>query len=308
MMHVTLRQLKVFESVGRHLSFTRAAEELHLSQPAVSMQIKQMEEHIGVSLLEQFGKKNYLTEAGQEMLHYSREILRLLDEAEGVVEDLRGVRRGTLSIAVATTANDFATQLLAAFSKENVNIQYKLNVTNRQTLLDELEANEADIVIMGRPPRNMRLVAEPFMDNPLVVIAPFDHPLVNEKNISLKRLAKETFVVREKVSGTRIAMERFLEQHGVVAASSMEMTSNEAIKHAVQAGLGLGIVSAHTVRLELETGKLRILDIEHFPILRHWYLVHREGKRLSPVANEFREYVLKRAEEFASLPISTRNT
>ena len=307
-MHVTIRQLKVFESVGRHLSFTRAAEELHLSQPAVSMQIKQMEDHIGVPLLEQFGKKNFLTEAGREMHHYSREILRLLDEADGVMEDLRGVRRGTLSIAVATTANDFATQLLAAFSKENVNIQYKLNVTNRQTLLDELEANKTDIVIMGRPPRNMRLVAEPFMDNPLVVIAPFDHPLTKERNISLKRLAEETFVVREKVSGTRIAMERFLEQHGVVAASSMEMTSNEAIKHAVQAGLGLGIVSAHTVRLELETGKLCILDIEHFPILRHWYLVHREGKRLSPVANEFREYVLKRAEEFASLPINTGNT
>ncbi|MDH5546372.1 MAG: LysR family transcriptional regulator [Gammaproteobacteria bacterium] len=302
MLHVTLRQLKVFESVGRHLSFTRAAEELHLSQPAVSMQIKQLEDHVGVSLLEQFGKKNFLTEAGREMLHYSREILGLLDEAEGVLEDLRGVRRGTLNIAVATTANDFATQLLAAFSQQFGNIQYKLDVTNRQTLLDELENNQTDLVIMGRPPRDLKLVAEPFMDNPLVVIAPPDHPLVNETNISLKRLVQETFVVREKVSGTRIAMERFFQQYGFEAASRMEMTSNEAIKHAVQAGLGLGIVSAHTVRLELEIGKLKLLNVEHFPILRHWYLVHREGKRLSPVAKRFSEFVLEQAEKFASLP------
>lgn len=302
MMHLTLRQLKVFESVGRHLSFTRAAEELHLSQPAVSMQIKQLEAQTGVPLLEQFGKKNFLTEAGREMLHYSREILRLLDEAEEVLDDLRGVRRGTLHVAVATTANDFATHLLAAFAREFGDIQYKLDITNRQTLLDQLEANQTDVVIMGRPPRDLPLVTEPFMDNPLVVIAPAHHPRAKEKNIPLKELSKETFVVREKESGTRIAMERFFEQHGVQMASSMEMTSNEAIKHAVQAGLGLGIVSAHTVRLELETKKLVILDVQSFPILRHWYIVHREGKRLSAVAQEFKAYVLKHAQQFAQLP------
>ncbi len=306
-MHVTLRQLKVFESVGRHLSFTRAAEELHLSQPAVSMQIKQMEEHLNVVLLEQFGKKNFLTEAGRELLHYSREILRLLDEAETVLDDLRGVRTGTLQISVATTANDFATQLLAAFSKEFEGIKYKLDITNRQTLLDQLETNQTDLVIMGRPPANLPLTAEAFMDNPLVIVAPADHPLVNEKNIPLKKLSKETFVVREKESGTRIATERFFQQHGISMASSIEMTSNEAIKNAVQAGLGLGIVSVHTVRLELETGKLRILDVQSFPILRHWYIVHRKGKRLSAVAEEFKNYVSTYAEKYAALPKILKN-
>jgi len=301
MLHVTIRQLKVFESVAKYLSFTRAAEELHLSQPAVSMQIKQLEEQVGLQLLEQIGKKNYLTEAGREILHYSREILNLLDEAEEVVNDLSGVKRGTLQIAVATTANEFATQLLAAFSKLHGGIKYKLDVTNREALLAELVNNETDLVIMGRPPRELKLVTEPFMDNPLIVIAPPDHPLLSQGKISLQLLQEETFVVREKVSGTRIAVERFLMQHGVNMNFSMEMTSNEAIKQAVQAGLGLGIVSAHTVRLELETGRLAVLDVDKFPILRHWYLVHKEGKRLSSVAKEFHQFVLDKAEQFSTI-------
>ncbi len=298
-MHVTLRQLKVFEAVGRHLSFTRAAEELYLSQPAVSMQIKQLEGQLSVTLIEKFGKKNGLTEAGREMLHYSREILRLLDEAEEVLDDLRGVRRGTLQIAVATTANAFAAQLLAAFSREFGGIQYKLDITNRQTLLDQLEANQTDLVIMGRPPANLPLVAESFMDNPLVVIAPPHHPLATQQSIPLGKLSNETFVIREKVSGTRIAMERFFKKHGGKIESKIEMTSNESIKNAVQAGLGLGIISTHTMRLELEVKKLVILDVQSFPILRHWYVVHRQGKRLSSVAEEFKKFVLARAGEFA---------
>ena len=301
-MRVTLRQLKVFESVSRHLSFTRAAEALHLSQPAVSMQIKQLEAQLSVTLIEQFGKKNGLTEAGHEMLYYSREILRLLAEAEEVLDDLRGVRRGTLQIGVATTANAFATQLLAAFSREFGGIQYKLDITNRQTLLDQLETNQAGLVIMGRPPSNLPLVAESFMDNPLVVIAPPNHSLAKQQNIPLDELSNETFVIREKVSGTRIAMERFFKQHGGKIASKIEMTSNEAIKNAVQAGLGLGIVSVHTMQLELEVKKLVILDVQSFPILRHWYVVHREDKRLSSVAEEFKKFVLVRAGEFAQLP------
>ncbi|MDH5693179.1 MAG: LysR family transcriptional regulator [Gammaproteobacteria bacterium] len=302
MLHITIRQLRVFESVARHLSYTRAAEELYLSQPAVSMQIKQLEEHLGIPLFEQLGKKNYLTAAGKEMHHYSREMLRLLDEAEGVLQDIKGLHRGTLDISVATTANDFATRLLAAFSKEYEDLNYRLDVTNRGTLLDQLVANEKDLVIMGRPPRDMDLEVVPFMDNPLVVIASLDHELTKKKSIPLSRLTQETFVVRERASGTRIAMERFLSDHGVDVVTSMEMTSNEAIKQAVQAGLGLGVVSIHTVRLELETGRLKILDVEDFPIMRHWYVVHRKGKRLSPVASAFKEFILNQASEFELLP------
>lgn len=307
MLNVTLRQLKVFESVARNLSYTRAAEELHLSQPAVSMQIKQMEDHIGVPLLEQFGKQNFLTEAGREMLHYSQNILRMLDEAEEVLRDMQGLRYGSLDIAVATTANDFAARLLAAFSQEFEQLNYRLDVTNRRSLLEHLENNTKELVIMGSPPRGMGLEAVPFMVNPLVVIAAPEHPLAKEKNIPLERLTKETFVVREKESGTRIAMTRFFAEHDIEVLTSMEMTTNEAIKQAVQAGLGLGLVSLHTLRLELETKRLVILDAEDFPILRHWYLVHKKDKRLSAVAQAFKDFVLSRADEFASVPDSLRS-
>ncbi|MDX1812067.1 MAG: LysR family transcriptional regulator, partial [Gammaproteobacteria bacterium] len=268
MLNITVRQLMVFNSVAKHLSFTRAAEELHLTQPAVSMQIKQLEEVIGHKVLEQFGKKNYLTAAGKEMQYYARQILGLIEETEEVMEDLRGLRRGTLDISVATTGNEFATRILAAFSQENEDLNYRLDVTNRETLIAQLNNNEKDLVIMGRPPEGIDVEMEPFLENPLVVIAAADHPLTKRENISLKELVKYTFVVREKASGTRKAIERFFENHGVTMSSSMEMTSNEAIKHAVQAGLGLGIVSIHTIVLEMETRRLAILNVKDFPILR----------------------------------------
>lgn len=296
-MNVTFRQLKVFEAVARHLSFTQAAQELHLTQPAVSMQIKQLEEEVGLPLFEQLGKKVFLTQAGEEMYHYSRSIANELSEAEEVLEQLKGVKRGHLVLAVASTANYFATRILAAFSKQFPDVTFSLDVTNRAVLLQQLEHNEADIVIMGRPPADMHLIMEPFMENPLVVIAPPNHPLVSVKQVQLSDLKDEPFLFREKGSGTRIAMERFFEDHGVTLKTGMEMASNEAIKQAVEAGLGLGIVSIHTLELELETRRLAVLNVREFPILRHWYLVHREGKRLSPVAEEFRRFVLNEAKQ-----------
>ncbi|MCW9025327.1 MAG: LysR family transcriptional regulator [Gammaproteobacteria bacterium] len=291
-MNLTFRQIKVFQAVARHLSYTQAAQSLHLSQPAVSMQVKQLEENIGLPLFEQMGKKIYLTDAGNEFFNYSQEITRLLDEADEVMESLKGIRGGKLSVSVASTANYFATRMLADFSREYGGVTISLDVTNRRGLLDQLINNETDLVIMGRPPRDLDLVTEPFMDNPLVVIAPPDHPLVKEKNIPMKTLQQETFVMRESGSGTRIAMQRFFSEQGVSLTTGMEMTSNEAIKQAVEAGLGLGIVSIHTLELELETGRIALLDAESFPILRHWYVVHREGKRLSQAAQAFRQFVL----------------
>lgn len=304
-LNVTLRQLKVFEAVARNLSFTRAAEELFLSQPAVSMQIKQLEGNIGVPLFEQLGKKIYLTEGGREFYRYSRAISQILIEAEQVLAELKGVKRGRLDISVATTANYFATRLLAVFSKQYEHLNYRLDVTNRETLLQQLEANEKDLVIMGRPPDDLDLVAEPFMENPLVVIAQPGHALAGQ-SVALERLRQETFVVRERGSGTRIAMERFFTERGVQIHTGMEMSSNEAIKQAVQAGLGLGIVSVHTLSLELETRRLALLDVEGFPILRHWYVVHRRGKRLTAVAQAFKEFVLAQAEALLQGKDSTR--
>ena len=301
-LNITFRQLRVFESAARHLSYTRAAEELHLSQPGVSMQIKQLEEVIGLPLFEQIGKKMHLTPAGHEIFTYSQRIGHLLDEAEVVVKELKGVESGRLAISVATTASHFATRLLAAFSQRYEGVTISLDITNRASLRDQLDNNVPDLVIMGQPPEGLDVKSETFMENPLVIIAPANHPLTKESNIPLKHFENEHFVVREAGSGTRIAIRRFFEQHGVSFHTGIEMSSNEAIKQAVEAGLGLGIVSIHTLELELETGRLTILDVEDFPIMRQWHIVQRSGKRLSPVAQAFKQFVLDEAEHFICLP------
>lgn len=302
MLHLTFRQLSVFEAVARHLSFSRAARELHLTQPAVSMQIKQLEENVGTALFEQLGKKIYLTEAGRELSHYSRVIAQQLSEVEAVLAELKGLQRGKLNISVASTANYFAPQLLATFSQRFPAATVSLNVTNRQALLRQLENNELDMAIMGRPPEGLDLVAESFMENPLVVIAPIHHPLAGVGTIPLARLGEETFLIREEGSGTRMAMTRFFDTNRVTLHAGMEMSSTEAIKQAVQAGLGLGVVSLHTVELELEANRLKILDVQGFPIRRHWYIVHRKDKRLSTVAQAFKSFLLQEAHAVVSHP------
>jgi LysR family transcriptional regulator, low CO2-responsive transcriptional regulator len=301
-MHLTLRQIEVFNAVARHQNYTRAAEELHLSQPAVSMQIRQLEEGIGLPLFEQVGKQMHLTDAGDQMYIYGREIAGLLDEAEIVFEAIKGVQHGNLSISVATTASHFATRLLAEFAKQHEGITISLDVTNREALRRQLENNEPDLVIMGQPPEGVDVEAAAFMDNPLVMIAPAQHSLIGQKKIPLSHFANENFVAREPGSGTRGATRRFFEEHGVAFNTGIEMTSNEAIKQAVEAGLGLGIVSIHTLELELETRRLHILDVQDFPIMRHWYVLQRKGKRLSPAAQAFKEFVLKQASQFIRLP------
>ncbi|MCX7626964.1 MAG: LysR family transcriptional regulator [Methylophilaceae bacterium] len=291
MLHLTLRQLRVFNAVASELSFSRAAGKLHLTQPAVSMQIKQLEENIGLPLFEQIGKKIYLTEPGREFQRYCNTILQQLQEAETMFADFKDMS-GKLTICVASTASYFTPRLLADFCKRYPKAQVSLNVTNRETLLRRLENNEVDMTIMGRPPEDLDLEATPFMENPLVIIAPPDHPLAQARSIPLARLAQETFLVREQGSGTRIAMERFFAERGIRLTTGTEMSTNEAIKQAVQAGMGLGILSMHTVALELETARLVVLDVQGFPIQRYWYVVHRKGKRLSRVAQAFKDYLL----------------
>jgi DNA-binding transcriptional LysR family regulator len=298
-MNITLRQLEVFEAVARNRSFTRAAEELHLSQPAVSMQIRQLEENLGLPVFEHIGKKFFLTDPGQEMFQYARRIAEILAQAEELLEETRDAERGRLSLSVATTAGYFATRLLSEFAARFPKVSYSLDVTNRETLLSQLESNERDLVIMGEPPADMDLVYEPFMENPLVVVAPPDHPLAGRRNIPLAELEQQRFVVRERGSGTRAAIERFFARKKVAFHTAMEMSSNEALKQAVQAGLGLGIVSIHTLELELEAGRLVMLHVQSFPILRQWYIVHRRGKRHSPVARAFMEFVLREARNYA---------
>jgi len=295
MLHLTLRQLKVFESVARHLSYSRAADELHLTQPAVSMQIKQLEDNISLPLFEQLGKRIYLTEAGRELYQYSRLISQQLADMEVALDELKGMERGKLNISVVTTANYFAPHLLAKFCQRYSGVTVSLNVSNRETVLKQLTDNLIDLAIMGQPPEDLDIDSESFMENPLVVIAPPHHPLCQERQIPVKRLEKEIFLVRESGSGTRSAMERFFAEHQIKINKGMETDTTEAIKQAVQAGMGLGIMSQHTAELELETNRLKILDVQGFPIIRYWHVVNRKNKRLSGVANAFREFLLKEA-------------
>ena len=301
-MHLTLRQLAVFEAVAKHMNFSRAAAELHLSQPAASMQVKQLEGNIGLPLFEQLGKKIFLTEAGRELLHYARGIRHQLEEAQLTLEELKGLQRGTLHLTMASTANYFAPQLIAAFLRQHPNIKITLDVTNRAGLLQALDDNRTDMAIMGRPPEDHDLVGTPFMDNPLVIIAPPAHPLARRKRIALSELAEEPFIVREQDSGTRIAADRFFVEHGIRMIAGMEMSRSEAIKQAVMAELGLGIVSLHTIEMELALKRLVVLKVEDFPIMRHWHIVYRKGKRFAAVPKAFKEFVKAHAQELTQPP------
>lgn len=301
-MHVTLRQLAIFNMVADKLSYTQAASELHLTQPAVSLQVRKLEDSVGLPLFEQLGKQIYLTQAGQELLRYSREIFSQLGEAREMLAQMKDISRGTLLLSVATTASSFTSRLVAAFLDQMPGATVRLDVSNRGTLLRQLRDNEKDLVIMGQPPADMDLVVEPFMTNPLVVIAPSSHPLAGRRKLSLQRVAEEPFVLREPASGTRAAMERLFQEHGLRPLIQAEIADNESLKEAVSAGLGLGVVSMHTVDLHLQSGRLMVLDVEHFPIQRKWYLVYREGKRLSPIALAFKSFV------FSQIPEQSRPT
>ena len=296
MLNFTLRQLQVFEKVASHLNYSRAAEELYLSQPAVSMQIKQLEVNIGLPLFEQMGKKIFLTEAGRELFHYSRNIAQQLAEVEAMFDEMKGLGQGRLTLSVVNTANYFTPRLLAEFCRRYPNINVILQVANRDAVLKQLAGNSTDLAIMGQPPGGLDIVAESFMDNPLVVIAAPNHPLARLKRVKFARLAQETFLSREPGSGTRSAMERVFAEHQIQPHISMEMETNEAIKQAVQAGMGLGILSLHSIELELETKRLAMLNVEHFPLLRHWFVAHRSSKRLSSAALAFKEFLLGAAD------------
>jgi DNA-binding transcriptional LysR family regulator len=296
MLPLSLRQLQVFESVARHLSHSRAAAELFLSQPAVSMQIKQAEQTIGLPLFEQAGKKLFLTEAGREMLRYARSMLQLMQEMETVFDEMKGLERGHLNISVVSTANYFMPQLLAKFIGAHPKIKVSLSVANRDAVIKQLAENIADLAIMGQPPEGTDMVAEPFMQNPLVVIAAPTHPLARTKKIQPRQLMSETFLLREQGSGTRGVVERFFASHKLPLPAHMEMDTNEAIKQSVQAGMGIGIISRHGIEFELEAKRLIVLDVDRFPIVRHWYIVHRKDKRFSTATQEFQRFLLEESQ------------
>jgi DNA-binding transcriptional LysR family regulator len=295
MQHVSLRQLRVFEAAATHRSFSRAAEMLHLTQPGVSMHIKELETNAGLALFERVGKRLFVTEAGQELLTRAREIVRSLKDAEDALDALKGLRRGRINLAVVSTAKYFVPQLLAAFRREYPDLEMRLAVNNRNSVIEQLVANEVDLAIMGRTPQTLDTVAEPFAENPHVVIAPPEHPLASRRWIAEATVAKETFIVREPGSGTRLAMQQFFEERQLTCNVGMEMASNETIKQAVMAGMGVSFISRHTIELELQMRRLVILDVRGTPVIRLWHVAHLARKRLSPTAAAFKAFVLAHA-------------
>ncbi|MFM0738735.1 LysR family transcriptional regulator [Paraburkholderia xenovorans] len=293
MRNATLRQLKIFETVARHLSFSRAADELYLTQPAVSTQLKQLEEHAGLALFEQLGKKIYLTPAGSEMLHYARSIIDQFREMDGAMDRLQGIAGGQLNVAVISAGDYFFPRLLGEFARRNQGVRLNLAVHNREELLHQLAHNLTDLAIMVRPPRDLDTLNESFAPHPYVIVAPPLHPLVGKKRISLATLSKEPFIVREKGSDTWHSMqESFAGGIGRLNVA-MEIRSTETIKQAVIAGMGIAFLSAHTISLELQVGNLAVLDVAGFPAMLDWYVVHRKNKRLPPAALAFKEFLIR---------------
>ncbi len=289
--NATLRQLKVFEAVARNLSFTRAAEELYTTQPTVSIQLKQLTDIVGQPLLEQIGKKVFLTDAGRELLKVCRDIFEGLSRFDMLISDMKGVKAGRLQLAVITTAKYFVPRLLGMFCQRYPGIDVSLKVDNRERLLQRMTDNQDDLYVLGQPPEHMEVELKPFLENPMVVLAARDHPLAGLKNIPPQRLTDEPFLMREPGSGTRLATEKFFRERGVKLKVRMELGSNEALKQAVAGGLGIAVLSAHTLALERSADELVILDVEGFPIRRHWYLAYAKDKQLSVVAQAFLEFL-----------------
>ncbi|MEW6497989.1 MAG: LysR substrate-binding domain-containing protein [Cyanobacteriota bacterium] len=298
MKQATLHQLKVFEAVARHNSFTRAAEELFLTQPTVSMQVKQLTKAVGMPLFDQVGKRLYLTQAGEELVKTCRQVFEQLDQFEMTVADLKGLKQGRLRLAVITTAKYFVPRLLGPFCQRYPGIDISLQVTNHEHILNRLNENLDDLYVMSQLPETIEVSYQPILANPLVVLAPADHPLAQETNIPLERIAAEPFIMREPGSGTRKAIQHLFDQQGLVLKVRLDLGSNEAIKQAIAGGLGISVLSLHTMALEGAHSQLTILDVEHFPIERYWYAVYPNGKQLSIVARAFLEYLLTEGKQF----------
>lgn len=288
---VTLKQLRIFERVAAHASHSKAAADLHLTQPAVSLQVKELEGMLGGALFEARGRGIVLTEFGQAALAHARSVLASAHDFEETVRGFALSERGTLRLGFISAGDYFVGELVKGFLAEVPAAGIDLSISNRAGLTAALIERSVDIAIMGRPPVNQALEALPFAPHPNVIIAAPSHPLAREKRIPLSRIAQETFIVREPDSGPRLAFEAHFSRHGTVPKISMEIRSNETIKQCVMAGLGVGFLSAHVVGLEQRSGLVEVLDVEGFPVMRRWYIVTVEGRQLPPVAQRFRDFL-----------------
>jgi len=297
MLNATFRQLRVFCEVAKGLSFARAAEALHLTPPAVTMQVKELESQLGLPLFERQGRQVSLTTAGEYFLVYARRLLATLKEADDAMARFKSAESGLLSVGLVSTAKYFVPALLARFHDEHPGVEVKLSVCqNREQLVSLLQSGEVDLAVMGRPPKELATRAEPFAAHPQVFVAAPTHALSALDHVPLEALANQRFIAREAGSGTRKVMDDFLREHHLAPRIAMEMPSNETIKQAVMAGMGVSFLSLHTLGLELRAGALKLLDVEHTPVMRTWNLVRMQSKLLSPAAEAFRYFMLEHAE------------
>lgn len=290
--NLTLRQLQIFTSAASHVSFARTAEELHLTQPAVSMQIKQLEDTVGLPLFERRGRGLALTEAGEKLSHHAMRILGELRDAKETLEALKGANTGSITVGLISTAKYFAPKLLARYSEQFPAVDVRFLIGNRENLLKLLLDYGIDLAIMGRIPSDLDAVSEPLATHPHVIIAPASHPLRDARRFDMHELRKETFLLREQGSGTRTVAEEMFKHHIFQPRKTVTLGSNEAIKQAVMAGMGVSLLSLHTLLLELRTGEISVLDVDGTPIMRTWHIVHMAAKRLSPACATFRRFML----------------
>ena len=297
----TLRQLDIFLVLARELSVSRAAEKLYVTQPAVSMQMKQLEEAVGLPLFEQTGRRMRLTDAGQDFERYAHAAMAQFRELDDAMAQRLGMQKGKIELAVVSTAKYFVPMLLVRFRQKFPAIEVVLHIHNREAITNMLARNEVDLVIMGRAPAKVECCATPFATNPMGIVSAPEHPLSRRRRAPISILRDQQFVVREKGSGTRNSMERLFEDHGISPPIVMEMPSNETIKQAVMAGMGLSFLSLRTVRHELASGHLTLLDLEGLPLTRHWHVTHLASKRLSPAAGAFKAFLIEEAGALVNL-------
>jgi LysR family transcriptional regulator, low CO2-responsive transcriptional regulator len=289
----SLRQMKAFATVARHKSFIRAAEELHLTPPAISLQVSQLEREVGLPLFERRGRTVSLTMPGEYLLVYARRILGTLKEAEDAMARLQGAQTGRVTIGMVSTAKYFMPRLLARFREEHRGVELRMAIGNRETLVEQLRNAEVDLAVMGRPPKEIDARGELFAEQPHAIVASPQHRLAGLREITPAMLSGEEFIVREPGSGTRAAMEQFFREHRIAPPRVMETTSNETIKQAVIANMGLAFLSLHTTGLEVQSKLMVVLDVLDLPMIRRWHIVHLQGKPLSPAAEAMRYFVLE---------------
>lgn len=298
MRNITLKQFRLLRAAARGGSFVAAAKAGHVSPPAVTMQMQQLEVDAGLPLFERDGRAFRLTDAGRELLACAEKIEAVLADCDAGLAALKSLASGRVAVGVVSTAKYFAPQMLAAFARTHPGIDIELVIGNREDTIAAFKAGRLDVAVMGRPPEGVEVESAPIGEHPQVIIAPPDHPLAKQRAIPPQDIAGETLLMRETGSGTRLLAERFLAKHRIKPRIGMEIGSNETIKQAVIAGLGIAFISAHTIASEIHDRRLAILDVTGLPEIRHWFVVRPTAKRLMPAAGALRNFLVAEGRRF----------